>query len=151
MEEAKKYNSKVEFKRNCQCAYTYVREHNLMPLCTWFAKPKKDNSELVRSYIEKGKEKYNGLYDYSLIDINNVSSVSKAKVPIKCTYHNNVFHQTLYWHNTCLSLPCPLCKKNIRVDNNTKVKTFIEDKIECGVIYCYTNKENGKKIHRANH
>lgn len=143
--EAKKYISKIDLKSNNNGLYTYICKNKLMEKCDWFVKPKLDNSKLVQAYIDKAKEKYKGFYDYSQIDINNVNYVSHTKVPIICPEHG-MFKQNLYQHLNCVC-PCSLCRQgiNTKSDNKNKIQTVIQDKIRHGIIYCYTNKNNGKK------
>lgn len=143
MEEAKKYASKVEFKRNNQTAYNYVCKHGLIEKCVWFKVPKKDNSSLVLDYIGRCIKKYGGYYDYSLIDVNHVKDTSHAKVPIVCPEHG-VFYQNLWRHLNCVC-PCDKCRRGIHGKRTDGIKTIIEDSNEHGVIYCYTDKQNGKK------
>ncbi len=141
--EAKKYKSKTDFKNGCLSAYKYVSGHKLMNKCTWFKKPKKDNHLKVQEYIDECKKKYNGFYNYSHIDINNVNSIHKTKVPIECPEHG-IFYQTLPDHLKCV-YPCKKCRQNVRnKNNNDELKTIIEDKMEYGIIYSYKDKENGK-------
>ena len=142
--EAKKYKTKKEFQKKCSGAYKFICKNKLMNKCTWFLKIKKDNTKLVQNYIEQSTQKYNGFYNYSQIDINNIKQVTKTKVPIVCSEHG-VFYQTLYSHLNCVC-PCPFCRKNIKTNRNgNKIQTVIQDRMEHGIVYCYTNKKNGKK------
>lgn len=98
----------------------------------------------MQKYINNGIKKYNGFYDYSQIDISKVNQVSHTKVPIVCPEHG-VFNQNLYSHLNCVC-PCKLCRRGIKTkSDNKKIHTTIQDKIEYGIIYCYTDKLNGKK------
>lgn len=147
LEEAKKYNSITELQRGCSGAYNYLFKNRLFDKCVWFSheRKKRDNSSLVQSYIDKCVVKYNSFYDYSKIDIPDVSDVSHTKVPIICPDHG-IFYQNLYNHLHGV-IPCPSCRRGAKNknENKDKIKTIIKDRIEHGVIYCYTNKMNGKK------
>jgi hypothetical protein len=144
IEESKKYNCRSEFKYKSNSAYRYLIKNGLIDICHWLKRSKKDNSSLVVDYVVKCKQKYGDLFDYSEIDVNNVNSVSKTKVPIRCIEHG-IFHQSLYQHLHSVN-PCPLCYKHLNIKKRkNKIKTIIDDRIEEGVIYCYTDKENGKK------
>lgn len=147
IEESKKYNSRSEFKRKSNSAYRYLIKNGLIDICHWLKKPKKDNSSLVIDYVDKCKQKYGYLFDYSEIDVNNIDSVSKTKVPIRCKEHG-VFYQTLYSHLNSISCPCPLCRNGIHIKkqgNKSPIETTIKDTFEEGIIYCYTDKQNGKQ------
>ena len=113
--------------------------------CYKCGRTKKGNYILVQKYIDKCTEKYKGFYDYSQIDINNVNYVSHTKVPIICPEHG-MFKQNLYQHLNCVC-PCQMCRRgiNTKSDNKNKIQTVIQDRIEHGIIYCYTNKNNRKK------
>lgn len=144
IEESKKYYSRSEFKYKCNSAYRYLIKNGLIGICHWLKSPKKDNSSLVIDYIDKCKEKYKNSFDYSEIDVNNIDSVSKTKVSIRCTEHG-IFYQSLYQHLHSVN-PCPLCRNHLYMKKeNNKNKTIIDDSIEEGIIYCYSDKENGKK------
>lgn len=142
--EAKKYNSKGEFKNKCCGAYRAAIKNGWMPKYTWFIKYKQDNTVCIQKYIDNARKKYNGFYDYSQINLEDIRDVSHTKVPIICPKHG-IFWQNLWSHVNC-SCPCPLCRKGVYAKSNkNKIQTLIQDRIEHGVIYCYTDKLNGKK------
>ena len=103
------------------------------------------NKNLVLRYIDDCRNKYKGFYDYTFIDIDEIKQVTHTKVQIVCPEHGS-FYQNLYNHLHCVC-PCPLCRKGIysKAKDKNKIQTLIQDKIEHGVIYCYTDKTNGKK------
>lgn len=76
IEESKKYESKVQFKKNSNGAYSYARRHNLLKEMTWFKTPEKwnkkwkdDNGVIEESKKYKSKSEFKknsrGAYGYA--------------------------------------------------------------------------------------